>query len=151
MLLIRSQVADHHSERESAAKPGVREERLAGSIDRLQQLFVELIERCLIIHSTWVGAKTDRTQRRRGHSLKFRMRVNLFRKAPRQLQVFPDARRDAFYAEVAQRKPQPQRSEVAAQRDAVIHIVHGAVALAGFQIFWNKAERPPQHIRLARE
>src|SRR5215468_1427467 len=98
-----------------------------------------------------MSAKTNRAERRRSQSLKIRMRVNPLRKPPRQLQVFLDPSHYAFYAEIAQRKPQLQCPEVTAQRDAVIHKVHGAVALACFQVFRNKTERLSQHIWLARE
>src|SRR5262245_2893335 len=135
-------MANNHSDRESSAEPGVRKEGFAGLIYRLQQSFVEIIERGFIIHSPRASAKTDRAQRNGSQSLKFRMLVNPLRKPPRQLDVSPDASRNAFHAEVAQREPQLQRPKVAAQRDAVIHKVYGVVALVCFQVFGNKAERP---------
>src|SRR5260370_31952567 len=118
-------------------------------IDTAHYPFIERFQLHLIAHSSWMGAETNRTERRRSHALEIWRLINPPREKLTQARVFAYSSSQSLLPEIAHNHRQLERTEAAAKRSAIIHQVGYIRPLRIAQVFRDKAECGFHHIRLA--
>src|SRR5258708_7507614 len=111
--------------------------------------FIERFQLHLIVHSSWMGAKTNRTERCRSHALEIWRLINPPREKLTQARMLAYSSSQSLLPEIAHYHPQLERTEAAAKRSAIIHHGEYICTLCIAQGFRDKAERAFHHIRLS--
>src|SRR6266850_274848 len=123
MLARGSYVANGQAQAVLIAEHGVREEDFARAIDALEQGAVGLVSA--------LQAEADCGERGGRGTFKTLVGIDLARQLLGPADVRADDFGDARAAVIAQHEPELQRSKTAAQRYAIIHVVHGAGTVGG--------------------
>src|SRR5262245_46132456 len=100
--LARLEVPDRQPQREAPVQPGVRQEYVARRVDALDELFVESIERGLVISEPRrPRAETDDAERHRGETFEAIRVVDPAGKQPGETDVLAEHLADAIRSKMA--------------------------------------------------
>src|SRR5687767_3040276 len=111
---------DRKPERKFPSEFGVREIRLARSVDPVHQIFVENVQ---IVNFFRARAKTDERKRHRREQLEIFRFFDPRSERARQTAMLADPFDQALSPEIAQHEPELQAAKPASELDAVIHLI----------------------------
>ena len=83
----------------------MRQEEAASSIEAVHDALVQSFQQRFVGDALWVGAETDRAERRGGLALEDGLLVNPLGEELAQPHVFVDARRQSFLPKIAHNHP----------------------------------------------
>src|SRR3954468_21686728 len=148
--LLRSDVADGEAEDVAAIELRVREEHLAGGVDSLEDLRVQVVE-YFLMNAGWREAEADEREWDRRDDLPIRIGMHPVGELSREGAVWADAGGAPLRSEATNDHPQLERTEAAAELHAVIHEVDHRLALGGHEVFVHERERLLEHVGSGRE